>query len=70
MPKNKSGGCFTKIVSALIESCLNPKLREVCDALLHWTDHAQMPRTGCNPPMRFCVLYFVDLNFKHDSKCT
>ena len=45
-------------------------MRAVCDALLHWTVHAQMPRAGCNPPMRFRVLYFVDLDFKHDSKCT
>ena len=53
-------------------SALRVKLRAVSDALLHWADHAQMPHTGCNPPMRFRVLYFVDLNFRHDYnyKCT
>ena len=64
------GPAFFSTVNGVLESCLNPKLHAVCDALLHWTDHTQMPHTGCNPPMRFRVQYFVDLNFKHDSKCT
>ena len=51
-----------------LESCLNPKLRAVCDALLHCTDHAQTPRTGSNLPMRLRVLYLAGLNFKHDFK--
>ena len=65
-----AGGVFHKDLSALRVMLKSYKLRAVSDALLHWAVHAHMPRTACNPPMRFRVLYFEDLNFKHDYKCT
>ena len=57
-----------------LESCLNPKLHQtvVLSAnTVHWADQrADAAHWNVIHQGRFRVLYFVDLNFKHDYKCT
>ena len=60
--------CSCAWLNAHAQADFPPKFTVLNRKLCNWADHAQMPRTGCNPPMRFRVLYFVDLNFKHDYK--